>query len=92
VTIDVSATKSSDKEFLKIEFLDHGPGIPDIDKERIFSRLASRNSGVKGSGIGLTLVTRILQRYGGSVKVLDRIEGEHKQGTNFTVTIPLKRK
>jgi signal transduction histidine kinase len=91
VTVDVRAAKSSDKASLKIQFLDQGPGIPDNDKERVFSRLASRDSGVKGSGIGLTLVTRILQRYGGSVEVTDRIEGDHTQGTNFIVTIPLKR-
>jgi PAS domain S-box-containing protein len=92
VTIDVRAARSPDKRFLKIKFLDHGPGIPDNDKERIFSRLTTRTSGVKGSGIGLTLVTRILQRYGGSVEVTDRVEGDHSKGTNFTVTIPLKLK
>ena len=92
VTIDVRTVKGLDNEPLKIQFIDHGPGIPDLEKERVFSRLASRDSGVKGSGIGLTLVTRILQRYGGSVEVTDRIEGDHTQGTIFIVTIPLKRK
>lgn len=92
VEIDVRAAKSPDKVSLKMQFLDHGPGIPDKEKERVFSRLASRNSGVKGSGIGLTLVTRILKRYGGSVEVTDRIEGDYTQGTNFTVRIPLRLK
>lgn len=91
VTIDVRASTSPDKSFLKIQIMDQGPGIPDSEKPRIFSRLASRISGVKGSGIGLTLVTRILQRYGGEVEVANRVEGDHTKGANFILTLPLRR-
>ncbi|MFW9985668.1 MAG: PAS domain S-box protein [Candidatus Odinarchaeota archaeon] len=90
VTIDVRANKMRNKRSLQIQIMDHGPGIPDEEKERIFSRLASRRTGVKGSGIGLTLVNQILQRYGGSISITDRVEGDHTQGANFVILIPLK--
>jgi PAS domain S-box-containing protein len=89
VTIDVRANKIRDKRSLRIQIMDHGPGIPDEEKERIFSRLTSRRTGVKGSGIGLTLVNQILHRYGGKISITDRVKGDHTQGANFVMLIPL---
>ena len=90
VTIDVRADLSPDEKYLRLNIMDHGPGIADEEKERIFSRMASRRSGVKGSGFGLTLVNRILLRYGGTITVTDSVEGDYTQGANFIVYLPLK--
>jgi signal transduction histidine kinase len=88
VTIDVRADVTSDSRYLRVNILDHGPGISDEEKDRIFSRMTSRRSGVKGSGMGLTLVGQILHRYGGDIQVTDRVEDEYTQGACFVILLP----
>ena len=88
VKIEVQAKVNNDEDFVKVEVQDQGPGVPNSEKKRIFNRYPNGMEGVRGSGIGLTLVQRILQRYGGQIWVEDRIKGDHSQGANFVVLIP----
>jgi signal transduction histidine kinase len=88
VKIEVQAKENGDEKFVRIEVQDQGPGVPDSEKKRIFNRYPNGMEGVRGSGIGLTLVQRILQRYGGQIWVEDRIDGDYSQGANFVVLIP----
>ena len=88
VSVDINAAVTQDKRFLRLQIMDHGPGISDEEKERIFSRLSHPQRGVKGSGMGLTLVSRILERYGGEIAVTDRVQGEHSKGANFILLLP----
>jgi signal transduction histidine kinase len=55
---------------------DQGPGIPDKQKEAIFTRFW-RADPIRGggAGIGLALVKRIVELHGGSVRVEDRACG-----------------
>lgn len=56
-----------------IEVIDQGIGIPVGDREKIFEKFYraenARASNVQGTGIGLTLVKRIMEIHGGSVGV-----------------------
>ncbi|MFX1318948.1 MAG: PAS domain S-box protein [Promethearchaeota archaeon] len=88
VKIEVQASEKSTNNFVKVEVQDQGPGVPDSEKKRIFNRYPNGPEGVRGSGIGLTLVQRILQRYGGEIWVEDRVTGDHTQGANFVVLLP----
>lgn len=57
------------------QVVDHGPGIPDSEKEdvfRLFHRLSSTGSGV---GVGLFLVRRIAEMHDGWAKVDDAPDG-----------------
>ncbi|MBU0763902.1 MAG: HAMP domain-containing protein [Bacteroidetes bacterium] len=70
-----------------IRFEDKGIGIPAEDMEHIFEPFhRSINAlSVKGHGIGLSLVDRILRLHKGII----RVESEVNRGTVFTVTIPV---
>jgi PAS domain S-box-containing protein len=64
---------------------DWGGGIADADKERIFGRYErGAVRGVKGMGLGLAIVRRIVALHGGSVRVEDNPEG----GSVFRVELP----
>jgi two-component system OmpR family sensor kinase len=71
-----------------IEVADNGPGIPEGDLAHVFEELY-RGEGsrqVEGSGLGLALVQRIVERHDGQVVVCSRVG----QGTVFTVTLPVQ--
>lgn len=72
-----------------IRVVDHGPGIPDADKEAIFARFyrgdAARSRESGGTGLGLSIVAAIVAAHGGSVSVTDTRGG----GTTMTVTLPI---
>ena len=82
--IEVDIEKS--KENLRIYFKDQGEGIPDKDKEAIFTRFERRQKGpVKGVGLGLTIAKKIVELHEGKIWVEDNPGG----GSIFIVELPL---
>lgn len=64
---------------IRIEIEDNGKGIPQQDLQRIFDRFyrtdTSRNSAQGGSGIGLSIVKKIIEDHGGYIWATGK-EGE----------------
>jgi signal transduction histidine kinase len=88
IIINISKRKNEDNNFIKLEFIDNGIGIPDTMKEKIFQRGYNAKEFVSGLGLGLTLVKKILNLYKGEIWVQDKIEGDYTQGSNFVILIP----
>lgn len=66
---------------------DTGPGVPPALRERIFAEGWSTKAAAsahRGRGIGLALVRRLAERYGGRARVTARAGG----GAVFTVVLP----
>jgi signal transduction histidine kinase len=76
------------REFYRIEVEDNGPGIPDERKVKVFSRLQRGSSNAHGRGLGLHLVKKCVQEFGGTVWVEDRVPGDWTQGAKFVVCLP----
>jgi PAS domain S-box-containing protein len=76
-----------DRRF-RISVADHGEGIPEAFRERIFGKFAQAdNSDTRakgGTGLGLSIVREIVTRLGGSVSYDSRV-GE---GTTFHIDLP----
>ena len=87
VNIEVDAEPVKHTPFLRIQVLDHGPGIQDEEKERVFDSFAHRRDSIMGLGLGLTLVKTILDSYGAFIRVEDRIEGDSSKGTKFVLLL-----
>jgi signal transduction histidine kinase len=67
IEIDVAHDGGS----VRLSIADHGPGIPEADRERVFEpfyRVPGR-SAASGSGLGLALVRQIARRHGGDAVV-----------------------
>ncbi|MGA7294861.1 MAG: HAMP domain-containing sensor histidine kinase [Terriglobales bacterium] len=71
-------------ENLEIRIGDNGSGIAEAMRERLFEPFASHGK-ENGTGMGLTVVQKILQDHGGDVAV----EQSSSLGTTFRLTIPL---
>jgi len=71
-------------ESLEIRIEDNGPGIAEAVRDRLFEPFVSHGK-ENGTGMGLTVVQKILQDHGGDVAV----ERTSASGTTFRVNIPL---
>ena len=72
------------------DVIDHGPGIPDDDRERIFERFQQRESSMthtEGFGLGLYITKLLTEAMGGWIDVDSSVGG----GSTFTVTLPATR-
>ena len=88
IEIEISKIIQSEISYIKIEFKDNGIGIPDEMKEVVFKSVIKHRDKVKGMGLGLLLVKRILDNYNGEIWVEDKIKGDYTKGTNFIILIP----
>ncbi len=86
----VSLAREGQTAMLRIE--DDGPGIPENEITRMmepFTRLdASRNSGLGGTGLGLTLARAIADQHGGTLTLANR-RGPDGQVRGLTATVQL---
>ncbi|GHD55539.1 ATP-binding protein [Jeongeupia chitinilytica] len=85
IAVDVSEQGDT----LEIRIGDHGPGIPEADRERVFEpyvRLeASRARHTGGSGLGLAIARATARSHGGEITLADRPGG----GLTVVLTLPL---
>ncbi|MFA7383976.1 MAG: HAMP domain-containing sensor histidine kinase [Desulfurivibrionaceae bacterium] len=65
-----------------LSLCDDGPGVPEAEKERIFAPFYSGKS--DGTGLGLVISRKIVESYGGSLRVTDRTGG----GACFEILLP----
>jgi two-component system OmpR family sensor kinase len=86
---DVVEIRAAQHErLIQVEIADSGPGIPAEELPRLFEELyrGSNAREREGSGLGLALVKRIVERHGGSIAVHSRRDGA--TGSIFTVRLP----
>jgi signal transduction histidine kinase len=95
---NVEVTIDSDSKKLIIEVCDNGVGIPLSELPKIFKDFYRANNVKKivseGSGLGLSVVKRIVERHGGTIKAASpsRMATRDNPGTCFTIEIPYERR
>lgn len=81
----------NDKKYFFVSVKDNGIGISKKNQRHIFEDFYRVSTGnlysVQGYGLGLSYVKRIVMLHGGSISV----NSEEKQGTEFVISLPLKR-
>jgi signal transduction histidine kinase len=70
-----------------VTIADRGPGLPEPDLEHAFDRFyrGETGEGIEGSGLGLSIVARVVRRAGGSIGLRNRTGG----GLAAEVRLPL---
>ncbi len=88
----IVALEGIDDDMAKIRFsvADSGIGIKEEDLPKVFNKFekfdSKKNSGIEGTGLGLTIVKGYTQHLGGEISV----ESEYGMGSTFTVTLSQK--
>ena len=84
--VELSAAHNGDA--IVVCVTDHGPGIPETDRERVFEPFLrldrSRTKRTGGYGLGLSICKRIMEAHGGSI----RVESAEHHGASFVLTFP----
>jgi len=80
--IDVGLRRVAEKLEIRIE--DNGPGVAEVVREKLFAPFVSYGK-ENGTGMGLTVVQKIVQDHGGEVVV----ERTSAAGTTFRISMPL---
>ena len=87
----ISMHARADREQLVLDIMDSGPGIPEDERKRIFEAFyqgkTPQGGHVRGTGIGLSVVTEFVNAHGGSVEILASPTG----GAHFRVRLPLRQ-
>ncbi len=81
--------KIASGEKIRVDVIDHGVGIADIDRPHIFERFyradtARSREGAEGYGLGLSLAEAITTTHGGEIKV----KSVYGKGSTFSVFLP----
>lgn len=84
--IEIGVRNQAGKSIFYVK--DNGLGIEEQYKEKIFGLFEKLDPTIEGSGIGLTLVKRIIETHGGKIWI--ESDGLGK-GSAFSFTIPNKR-
>jgi PAS domain S-box-containing protein len=80
----VSVGYSEDDKNYLFYVKDNGPGIAEENQEKIFKIFQSFTQHESSTGIGLSIVKRIVDNYNGSIS----IESELTKGTTFFIKLP----
>jgi two-component system C4-dicarboxylate transport sensor histidine kinase DctB len=79
--IHVSAISNAGKVIISVR--DHGPGVPEAIRERIFDPFYSTKGVGKGLGLGLSISYNIVKDFGGELSVSNHPDG----GAVFSITL-----
>jgi len=85
IHITISEYYISDMKYWMILVSDYGTGISDTLKEGLFERFYSKAS---GSGLGLSIVRALVERYNGRVWASDRVASSYKEGVTIGMLFP----
>lgn len=85
ISVEIKTIKLEDrKSYAEIKVTDDGCGIEEKDIHSVFEPFFTNKE--KGTGLGLAIVSRIVDGYGGKIRIVSRID----QGTSITVCLPEK--
>jgi signal transduction histidine kinase len=87
---EVTVTAVGERDVVRIEVADQGPGIPEDEAERVFERFYRGTTGSSrqaGTGLGLAIARWIVDLHGGDI----RAEPNRPRGCRMAVSLPRDR-
>jgi signal transduction histidine kinase len=92
-TVRELARQPMHRPVLQIEFIDHGPGLSEQDRERVFTPFYTRKA--KGMGLGLSIVKGIVEAHHGVIREVGQsgelsvsVTRNKAAGAHFVILLP----
>ena len=90
ITLSISQVTKNNRHFVEFSVKDTGIGIKDRDKPKLFTLFGmisdARKINQNGTGIGLTICQKYVQKLGGEIT----LSSEFERGTTVTFNIPVE--
>lgn len=83
LVLDIEYKNLGDR--VRISFTDNGPGVPEQYRELIFQLFQRLETDIHGTGVGLSIVRRVVEIHGGKVWIEDGPDG----GARFCIELPV---
>jgi signal transduction histidine kinase len=82
---EIVVRASSDGDRIRLSVADHGPGVPERDRERVVERFVrlEQSRSEPGSGLGLSLTSAVAHLHGGELKL-----ESNEPGLKATLILP----
>ena len=80
----ISVKLYRENKYIVLQVIDTGVGIPDDKQQKIFERFYQMENGHEGSGIGLSLVQRLVELHHGQITLVSEVG----KGSTFSIYIP----
>jgi signal transduction histidine kinase len=77
-------SETSGQMYAQLEITDSGPGIPEKDRQKIFTPFFTINK-KSGTGLGLAIADKVIRKHGGTIEALDNPGG----GARFIIRLPM---
>ena len=90
IEVGIGEYREQSRDYWKLTVADHGVGISDEMKERVFRRFGGYWELKRGFGIGLFLSKIIVEYHHGKIFLENRISGDHTKGTKAVILLPKK--
>jgi len=81
---EINITTRQEGDWVIVDLEDNGPGIPEEIQEEVFSPFFTTKAVGKGTGLGLNISYKIIEKHAGEVKVFSK-PGK----TRFQVSLPI---
>jgi two-component system, NtrC family, sensor histidine kinase HydH len=84
--LTAARANSTNRDGVEVRIEDSGPGIPDNLREQIFNPFVTTKK--TGVGLGLSIVSRIIDGHHGTIRVEGGGQASHQQGARFVLFFP----
>jgi len=85
--VEVRVSVEERDQEVEVSVEDTGPGIPNTVKPLLFTRFVRGTNNRSGKGLGLYITKMLIERYGGRIRVEDRVPGHPGEGAAFRFTL-----
>ncbi|MCK4972812.1 MAG: HAMP domain-containing histidine kinase, partial [Candidatus Heimdallarchaeota archaeon] len=86
--IEISCEKTMNDTCI-FSISDYGKGIHPDSREEIFTRFSKISEKSGGTGLGLFIVKKLIDRYNGKIWVESRVKTDYKKGSTFNIELDL---
>jgi signal transduction histidine kinase len=84
--LTVAKANSANREGIEVRIEDTGPGIPAELREQIFNPFVTTKK--TGVGLGLSIVSTIIDGHHGTIRLESEAQGEGQRGARFVIFFP----
>jgi len=88
INVSMEHVREDGQAYCQVAIEDNGHGIPDNKKDMVFYRLNRGQTMARGTGLGLYIVKTLVEGFGGTVRIEDRVAGDYMKGARFVVCLP----